>query len=81
MDNILTPEEVTAVQLAVSNEMENMASVLSNPTYKLKPSARNDLELILRLLNSAHGKLAAASGKALHVAPYQPGDEKEILQG
>jgi hypothetical protein len=79
MSNLLTPQEVTVTQMALSGMIEDLEAVGKDPKLPFTPEARKHQKEILEAARSAHLKFAAASGMVIQLDPYKEGDEKEFL--
>lgn len=77
--NKLTPEEVTVIQMALQNTIEDLETVGKDPTIPLTPEARKDAREILANAKSALKKIQSTSGHAVRMDPYKEGDEKEFF--
>ena len=77
--NVLTPDEVAMTQMALSSIMEDMQAARMNPKYPFTPEARKQMNEMFAVAQSAHNKLAKASGKSISIDPFKDGDEKEFL--
>lgn len=79
MKNILTPNEVTITQMALSGLIEDLEAVSKNQSYPFTPQARKEQSEMLVSAKSALEKIAKSSGKLIQIDPYNEGDETEFL--
>ena len=79
MTNKFTPEEVTVIQMALQNTIEDLETVGKDPTIPFTPEARKDQREILACAKSALSKVQATSGHAVQMDPYKDGDEQEFF--
>lgn len=77
--NKLTPEEVTVIQMALQNTIEDLETVGKDPTIPFTPEARKDQRAILACAKSALSKVQVTSGHAVRMDPYKAGDEQEFF--
>lgn len=77
--NKLTPEEVTVIQMALQNTIEDLEAVGKDPTIPFTPEARKDAREILGNAKSALKKIQSTSGHAVRMDPYKEGDEKDFF--
>lgn len=78
MLNILTPEEVSAVQMALQTQIEELEQV--SKEYPLNKDGRETMADLLSKMKSALEKIQKASGHVVRMDPYRAGDEKEFLE-
>lgn len=79
MDNQLTPPEITIIQMALQQVIEDNESVTKDPTIPFTPEARAIARDIIKNAKSALSKVQKVSGHVVKMDPYQEGDEQEFL--
>lgn len=77
--NILSPNEIVVIQMALSGLIEDMEAVSGNPNFPFTPDARKSQREILTAAKSAMDKLEKVSGNVVQLDPYKEGDEDEFL--
>jgi len=78
LNNILKPEEVNVIQLALDAMIEDVSETLKS--VKWNTGARKDLHEILDTAKSAQNKLGVLTGSVLKLAPYVEGDDKKFIE-
>jgi hypothetical protein len=77
--NVLSPQEVACIQMALGVQIEDMEAVIKNPNLPFLPEVRKDMKDILLNSRSALAKIELVSGHNLKLDPYKEGDELEFL--
>lgn len=77
--NKLSPDEVTVIQMALQNTIEDFETVGKDPTIPFTPEARKHSREILITAKSALKKIQSTSGHAVRMDPYKEGDEQEFF--
>lgn len=77
--NILTQDELTVIQMALADMIDNMSETITNPTMPWTPKSRNDFRDMIATAQSAKEKLAKATGHEVRLDRYEPGDEQPFF--
>lgn len=77
--NILLPNEILMIQMALSATIEDIEISSKDPKLPFTPEARKDMRDMLSTAKSAHQKITVAIGREIRLDPYVDGDEKEFL--
>lgn len=77
--HLLTPKEVSIIQLALQTLIEDHEAVSKDVTLPFTPEARSIQRDILTTARSALSKIVTASGQRVQLDPYREGDENEFL--